>query len=544
MIYGRLLPDPPQQNLWAFSSMPFPFTLPTVSPVSFSTHYISLAYPSLPLACSTHRGILRDSLKSHKRLPAPAQGANIKHIISVTTEYLSYLQFLYKALQLGDVSPIPTAPEIGTAWTPTLASTTRFGVPSSRERARGRGLEYEIFWAYSTLAYAHSIQARVLLIGFLSPPSSSPSPETSSTSQLLPQAINHVLTSASIFNYLLSLPPPKNWQPGNEKNTLSLPHNISQPMLSSLASISLASATLLAVLKTDPYPTYLAITSNTRKNDNDHAYSKEYLYNPPNPPKGVKALLFSRLCVAASEHATKAQGAISDIIRAGTVNEDYVRYIDELRRAAKARGCRFLGVDAEAQGRLGEGIAWIKLARETLTGSVSASSSSTGEQEGKGKKTLASRMEKLRLSKSPPSPLSTFSSHTAASGNGGGLPLHLDPCTVYSELQVIESLDAKWTKMNDKLIFEKVPPTNSLIAKIPGGREVHTVQQFAPVQLGEDSVNQLRRGVSDSHHVSFGPGKGSAVDSSDEEEWRGEGGVVTEGSVDTGTRYQMPGGFY
>ena len=517
--------------------MPFPFTLPTASAVSFSKHYTSEAYPSLPLACSTHRGVLRDSLKSHKRLPASAQGANIKHIISVTTDYLSYLQFLHKALQSGDASPIPTAPEIETAWTPTLASTTRFGVSSSREkRARGRGLEYEVFWAYSTLAYAHTIQARVLLIGFLSLPSPSLSPETSSASQLLPQAINHVLTSAAIFNYLLSLSLPQRSQPGNET-----PHNISQPMLSSLASISLASATLLAVLKTDPYPKYLAITSSTRKNDSDDAYSKEYLYNPPNPPKGVKAMLFSRLCIAASEHATKAHGAISDIARAGTVNEDYVRYIDELRRAAKARGCRFLGVDAEAQGRVGEGLAWIKLAQETLAGTVSASSS-TDEQEGKGKKTLASRMEKLRLSKSPsPSPLSSFT-FGSTQPDAVGLPPHLDPCTVYSEFRVIESLDAKWTKTNDNLIFEKVPPTSTLVAKIPGGREVHTVQQFTPVQLGEDSVNQLRLGVNDSHQIAFGPGGGSAVDSSDEEEWgRGGGGVVTEKPVVTGT---VSGGFY
>ena len=215
----------------------------------------------------------------------------------------------------------------------------------------------------------------------------------------------------------------------------------------------------------------------------------------------------------------------------------------------KPEAVGFLGVDAEAQGRVGEGLAWIKLAQETLTGSVPASSSSTDEQEGKGKKTLASRMEKLRLSKSPsPSSLSSFtfgSPQPDVSGNGGGLPPHLDPCTVYSESRVVESLDAKWTKTNDKLIFEKVPPTSTLVAKIPGGREVHTVQQFTPVQLGEDSVNQLRRGISDSHQVPFGPGGGSTVDSSDEEEWGGGGGgVVTEKSVVTGKSYQVPGGFY
>ena len=173
-----------------------------------------------------------------------------------------------------------------------------------RKRARGRGLEYEIFWAYSTLAYAHTIQARVLLIGFLSPLSPSSSPETSSAAQLLlPQGYQ----SRFDFRRHIQLPPLTITAPKLPTWKRNPTQHLAADALFTCVNIGFCDS-LLAVLKTDPYPKYLAITSTTRKNDSDDAYSKEYLYNPPNPPKGVKAMLFSRLCIAASEHATKAHG--------------------------------------------------------------------------------------------------------------------------------------------------------------------------------------------------------------------------------------------
>lgn len=534
-ISGTVTPPTfPAQSLYfpvtvlKLADMPFPFTLPTTSTVSFSQHYTSSTYPSLPLSCTTYRGILRDSLKAHKRLPPSAQGANIKHIISVTIEYISYLQFLQEAIKTGDASPLAGAPEIETAWRPTLSSSARFGITSG-ERRKGKGLDYELFWAYSTLAYAHTIHARALLMDFFTPSNAS---SDSSASPLLPQAMEHVLNSASIFNYILTLPPPKSGT-GEEKN--AIPVNICEPMLSSLASISIASATLLAVLKTDPYPTYLAITAIPGSKKNNDIYSKEYLYSPPAPPTGVKAMLYSRLCIAASEHAARAQGVISGLVRAGMVNEEYSNYLDELKRVAKARGCRFLGVDAEAQGKpggLGEGIGWIKLAKEILAGSVPSSSSD--DKDSKEKKTLASRMEKLRLSKSSsPSPPSSSSS---AQNPAGGLPPRLDPCTVNSELPTIEALEAKWSKTNDKLAFEKVAPTNSLVGKIPGGREFLTVKPYSPAKLEDSSINTLRRGGTDGvgdypqqqHHQEWA---GGYADSSDEEDGKG-------------SSYQVPGGYH
>ena len=517
--------------------MSFPFTLPTASAVAFTHHYTSHIYPSLPLACSTHRGILRDALKEHKRLPPAAQGANIKHIISATTEYLSYLLFLQDALNSGDACPLPNAPEIETEWRPTLSSTSRFGVRKPARR-KEKGIEYEMFWVFSTLAYAHTIQARTLLMEFLSPSTYS---TDSSVSPLLPQATNHLLTSASIFNHLLTLK-----QPAAAGAESSIPVDISQSMLSSLASISTACATLLAVLKTDPYPTYLALTSTTSssKRSKNDAYTKEYLYNPPPPPTGVKALLYSRLCIAASEHAAKAQGAISSLVRAGEISEDYVRYLDDLRKVARARGCRFLGVDAESQGRLGEGLGWIKLGKEILYGSVSSSSSSSsgsGDKDLKEKISLSSTMEKLRLSTSSSKPSSSPSGSTSSNPSAGGLPPHLDPCSIHSELQTIQALEQKWSKTNDKLIFERVPPTNSLVAKIPSGREVHTVKKYFPVRLEDGIVNRLRKGGVEG----AGTGAGTGTERYGEDYWAtGGGGESSDEDEGRGTNRDERVGYY
>ncbi|KAI5809948.1 hypothetical protein DFH27DRAFT_508858 [Peziza echinospora] len=489
--------------------MPFPFTLSTTSTASFANHYTSAAYPSLPLACSTHRGILRDALKAYKRVPASAQGAHIKHITAVTSEYLSYLLHLIDAVRTGDATPIPGAPVLSTSWRPTLAASSTFGGLRQQARKAGEGLQYELFWVLLTLACSHTIQARALLMEFLTvPPSSSGNPvdsqssSSSSSSALLPQATKHLLTSASIFSYMLTLTPPHSSSP---TTTTSLPIDISPPLLSALSLTSLSSATLLAVLKSDPYPTYLALSTS--------ATSKEYLYSAPAPPTGVKALLFSRLCIAASEHAAKAQGAISGIVREGKVCDEYIRYLDELRRVGRARGCRFLGLDAEAQSRLGEGLGWMKLASEILTGEEE-------EQEEESNK-----KKKKKKSSS------------------------MDPCTLHSELQTILALAARWAKTNDKLIFDRIPPTNSLMGRIPSGREVHSVPEFVPDRLGVVEVGELRRGGGEGGSAGgrsggggggegyverWGEGTETARDSSDDE----------DGGASARSRGGMPGAYY
>lgn len=517
--------------------MPFLFSLPTTSTLSFTRHYTSSAYSSLPLTCTTYRGILRDALKQHKRLATAAQNANLKHIISVTTEYLGYVLFLYDSIQSGLVARIPEAPELETEWRSVLTATSRFGAVRELPRRKWRGIEYEVFWVLSTLAYANALQSRALLLEFLSTSPGSAA-DNEARSKLIPQSIDHLLTSASIFDYLLTLPSPAQQHAGGtagesgkskgaEKVYETLPIDLSEQMISSLSSACLASATLLAVLKSDPYPSYLALTTNSSKSKSNDACSKDYLYQPPAPPTGVKALLFSRICIAASEYASKAQGAISSLISQGEVSSDYVRYLEGLKRASRARGCRFLGIDAEAQGRVGEGLGWIRLGREIIGVQPSASESSENKENGnKEKKSLSSRMDKLRLSKkstpSIPTP-SASSSSSSASGSSGGLAPYLDPCNIHSEYETLNALDTKWTNLNNKVMFQPILSPKSLTGKIPSGRKVHNVKVYTPPTLGPEIIEKLKGNADGSNF-----GDDYSVDrqqvNDDDAYWRGGGG--------------------
>lgn len=131
----------------------------------------------------------------------------------------------------------------------------------------------------------------------------------------------------------------------------------------SLAALTWAEATLLSILPMDPYPSYLALTSTSLKYG-DEEQGKEWLYTPPERPRSVKALLIARLCIAASEHGSRAASYIHDEKAYAALK----RYCDGVHREAKARAIRFLAVDAESSGRVGEGIGWVRLGRKVLKG--------------------------------------------------------------------------------------------------------------------------------------------------------------------------------
>ena len=77
----------------------------------------------------------------------------------------------------------------------------------------------------------------------------------------------------------------------------------------------------------------------------------------------VRSHLFARLCLASAEHAAKAQAMLG---RSPKISDDLLRYVDDLRRTAKGKACRFLACDAEAGGKTGEGIAWLRGAKKEL----------------------------------------------------------------------------------------------------------------------------------------------------------------------------------
>ncbi|KAF8533091.1 hypothetical protein BDD12DRAFT_867128 [Trichophaea hybrida] len=385
--------------------MPYPYTLPTTSPSSFTPHYTSPVYPSLPLLTSQHRGTVRNLLKTFKRLSPSQQPTHLPQLLTALSTYLPHLLFLQSSLHAGDVLPSDSTTAFTPSWRITLTPPPFPGAPP--KRVEHEGLEFEVMFTLSTLAYTHTLLSRSQLHDALSPKI-----PTDKKQQLLNTAIQHLLTSAFL-----------------------LPPDLSPATLSALSSLSLADATLLAVTKQDPYPSYLALTSGKKS-------SSEYFYTPSAPPTGVKALLLARICIAASTHAENALGILPS-----EVAPELGKYLDSLHHVARAKACRFLAIDAEASGRVGEGIGWIVLARSILTPSSS-----------KLKRGFLERRETRALEK-------------------GDMTWGMDAGRL-EEGRVLEGLEEKWRKSNDALFFQMIEPESTLAARIPGGREVHTVKSW------------------------------------------------------------------
>lgn len=96
---------------------------------------------------------------------------------------------------------------------------------------------------------------------------------------------------------------------------------------------------------------------------------------------------------------------------------------------------------------------------------------------------------------------------------------------------MLESLDAKWAKMNDTINTQVVPPFRPLLAAMPSGREMYTVKPYKPPSLDALVLQAMRAPPSPG---AFGGAEGGA-DSSDEE---GEGRTVVVGAFpETGVDY-------
>jgi hypothetical protein len=186
-----------------------------------------------------------------------------------------------------------------------------------------------------------------------------------------------------------------------------------------LASLAHAEATLLAVLKDDPYPA--AIAQDRNKND------KEWMFKSPDIPK-VRAHLYARLSLAASEHAARATSLCQSAgSTANTkINPSLLQYLEDLRRTSRAKACRFFGIDAELGGNTAEGIGWLRAGLQEL--GVEPAEAKKGLSFSRFKKDATERREDRRVDK-----------EASWGADAGKL----------EETRVIELLDAKWNKIND-----------------------------------------------------------------------------------------------
>lgn len=416
--------------------MPFPFALPSTSLVSYPTYFSSTTHPLLPLTATNHRTVLRNALKKYRRLAPASQSSDLSAVHSAITDYLPYLFALDAGLSgklvAGEEIDIVLEREVELEWRATLTATLPGRAP---RRLQGHGLDYEISFVLATLAYTHTLLARSHLHTLYGP--TTPTPDQRAAA--ITTATKHLLHAHALHTYLLHAldrhPAVSGPGPG--------PVDISAPVQSGLASLALADATLLAVLKDDPYPAAVAQERNR--------LDREWMIKAPELPK-VRAHLFARLCLAAAEHAGRAgamlgggsssagtggDGKMMVDVLAGAkkdkVDEGLVKYADGLRRVGRGKACRFLGIDAELGGRTGEGIAWLRAGRREL--GLVGGSGEKGEEAGRSLVGLA-RLRKEWTEKRE--------DRRVERGREWGVDAGR-----LEEGRVMDLLERKWVKMND-----------------------------------------------------------------------------------------------
>ncbi|CAG8048309.1 unnamed protein product [Penicillium nalgiovense] len=501
-------------------TMVYAFILPNTSPLSFQLFCSSTTHPSLPQSASTTRHALRLALKAHKRLPrGPRQDAHLPTVLSALNDYIPFLFAISNGLngrsvttepyssqdgytsggtnlRTGEIVDITIRAEIQSAWRCTLSSSGGLnfgpggnnasgnGIRMRNGRVSGRGIDFELAFALTTLGYVLSRMARAGVVAALY---ASSTPSTEVRTAAVQTATRYLLQASSVHNMLASSPA--------FTQAVSTVPDLEAGTQSALSSLAMAEATLLAVLKDDAY---IAACIQSR-NPND----KEWMVRAPEIPK-VRALLFARLCVRAAEYAEQAAaglGAVGSTSgRAGWVDEDLVRYTGVLARVARARACRFFGVDAELSGKVGEGIAWLRAARTSL-GLRGASQEDTASSGGSSKGGLSrlkrewtERREERRVTRD-----------AGGSRNEKGLLDAGDDAGRDEEGCVLAMLETKWVKMNDTMNTQPIPPSAPLLSNLPSGRDIHSPPApYQPPSLDEDQLARMRAPPDERDEIQFG----------------------------------------
>ncbi|MCJ1414847.1 hypothetical protein MMC32_001176 [Xylographa parallela] len=433
--------------------MPYGFTLPTTSALSFVGYFESNSHPSLIPVATVHREVLRALLKKHKRLPLSSQASNLTAVISAILNYLPYLFALDAGLSGKSVSDeeidVVLLKDIEVEWRPCLASCV-----VGREAARvcGKGLDYEICFVLTTLAYAYTLMARVQLHTLYGV--SVPTPEQRTVA--ITNAKNHLLEANSLHTYSASK--------ANEFTAPPAAVDICSFTQSGLASLAISEATLLVVLKDDLYPALVA----QDRNSND----RDWMIKAPEIPK-VRVGLFTKFSLAAGEHAGVAHAQLTSSKSARgnvAVDDSLIKYVDDLRKTARAKACRFFGIEAELSGKTGEAIAWLDAGKKELGFKMNEEGSKT-KVLAKFKKDWAERKEDRKIVKG------------ADWGSDAGR---------FEEGRVIEMLDKKWNKENDLISLERIPPSDPLRATLSSGRNIHTPKTYIPPSLDADTLARMR----------------------------------------------------
>ena len=390
--------------------MPYTFQLPTTSALTYTSFLTSTTHPSLPFTASTYRDVIRSVLKKHKRLSSQSKTSHLHTVYSALDDYLPYLFALDAGLSgrliHDEEIEITLVKEIEVEWRTSLTGT----LPGrDAPRVKGKGLDYEILFVLMTLAHVSTLLAQAQLRML----HDSSSPTTERRANIISTATKYFLKANSLYAHLALRFDDPTVFPSMVESDPSV-HG-------ALAALALAEATLLAILKDDPYP---AVVAQGRSKNDD-----EWKFKAPEIPK-VRAHLGARLCLAAADHAGKAEamlGALNNS-RPFKVDGKLIHYIAELRRTSRAKACRLFGINAELGGETGLGIAWLLAGRKELGFAGSNGEGSKLKGLAKLKKDWTERREDKKIE---------------TGGEWGSDAGRLE------EARIIEMLEKKWSNMND-----------------------------------------------------------------------------------------------
>ena len=447
-----------------FGVMPFSFSPPSTSSLDFTSFLRSDTHPSLIVSASNSRSLLRNALKKYRRLSTKEQAQSLQNLVAAFEDYIPHLMALDAGLSRKSLNEeeidIILENEIEVEWRPIIAASTS-------KRIRGRGLDYELSFVLSARACIEVALARNAMQMFFAIPASTPDDRK----EHIKKATDHLLHASSIHQYLAgrSIDP-----------ALPIVVDITASAQLALSSLALAEATLLSILLHDPYP---AIVMQDRDKSN-----LEWMYKAPDIPK-VRAVLFARLAIRSAEYADKASALLSkESFKDKAVDESLMKYLKNLQSVSKAKGCRFFGIDSELGGNVGEGIGWLIAGKKILGYKVNEAEGGKIKTISKMKMEWASKREDKKVEKG---------------GDWGSDAGRIE------EARVLDMLIEKWNKANDlvrnfmprrdrqyantkQVSTQPVPISDYLVARMPFGRDFHTLKAYSVPKLDSDTLTRMR----------------------------------------------------
>ncbi|KAI5291883.1 hypothetical protein KEM54_002224 [Ascosphaera aggregata] len=471
---------------------------------------------------------LRVALKRYKQAPRSQRGDELLRARTALEEYLGWLIALIEGAGYdvgskgnggGAGRPVVLLKqEIEAEWSPVILSqknrllsfsspslisrsskSSALGVANTSslsKRAKYPGFAYELAYTLTTYAFILSNLARSRYLHTLYA-SQTPTPTERTASLQL--CIREIQTAASIHSYICTSPFFACLNSSTNDN--SCPPDVQLHVQSGLKSLCLAEATLLSISKDDAY--LAACIQLRNKSDTD------WMIRPPEIPR-VRTLLFARICVRAAELANEAEGAMSVAVASASAAADdcpVLGYASVLARVARARACRFFGIEAEEGGRTGEGIAWLRAGREVLLAAGRRKSLMGANEAEKEKSKLGlrkwkeewkGRKEERRAEKN-----AGEGEGSSQSDNGLGAG---DDAGRMEEVRVLEWLSGKWEKMNDTINTQNIPPHRPLLAQLPSGRDIlPPLKVYVPDGLEKGRIETLRgAGLAPGYEQGFG----------------------------------------